>query len=92
MKCVVCGMEQILRVQCADGGRHTYEPPVERQPRLSIEVLELFKPDGSPWFDAAVCLDGTTLQSFEGDTEPEARAPAQKYVVELIAHFRAGGR
>ncbi len=24
MKCILCGMDQVMRVQCTDGGRHLY--------------------------------------------------------------------
>lgn len=65
---------------------------VEKPKRLTIETrpLEFF---GERKWAAFVQVDGKTIYSPLGlaDTEGSARAAAQAYVDELLAHFRAGG-
>jgi len=58
--------------------------------RLTVDVQSFF---GLPedFFEAYVRLDGTTVETFERDSESEARAAAEAYVAELLAHFRKGG-
>ena len=67
--------------------------------RLTIEVYDFNEYNGEPlaapeppWY-WQVRLDGTPIGYWRiaAPTEPEARAAAQAYVDELIAHFRAGG-
>lgn len=63
-------------------------PPVERKPRLTIETHQPFYQ--AKW-TATVWVDDFSLRDFYEETEPEARAAAQAYVDELLAHFREGG-
>lgn len=67
------------------------KPPVERQPRLTITVRDnsqIWKSESV----AQVYLDNRRLPDhFFGATDEEARAAAQSYVDELLAHFREGG-
>lgn len=65
-------------------------PPNEKN-RLTIDVLPFPLLDGRTWYSAAVLLDGTTLESFEDDSEQGARAAADAWVAELLEHFRKGG-
>ena len=79
--------------ECGGWGVVAGQPPVEREPRLTIEVRQWAQwPEHSQW-RAWVRLDGGGLvHASLHDTEPEARAAAQAYVDELLAHIRAGGR
>lgn len=64
--------------------------PTPPAPRLTCDVVP--EPDrGWLW---RLRLDGRSLGGAEfvrAASEPEARAAAQAYIDELLAHFRAGG-
>jgi hypothetical protein len=90
---------------CPCRERNPHEPYVEpAKKRLTIQVLSWNEWNGGsryalrddpnlPWY-WRVLLDGRALGGAEvikASTEPEARAAAQAYVDELLAHFRNGG-